>query len=147
MVQWDMTSMTKSLPFESVLRVLDKTPKLMSSSVVFGSAVSTPYQANDLDVAFVIPRKYEFGDLDKYRRLLKAGALGTPRYGQFDLFLLFDDCMWVRNGDCLGFERAKNSKSIRKTIISEAQPWGSWRNKFGHIFASIEALPSARISP
>ena len=121
---------TPPLRIDSVVKVLDQSPELMSPAMIFGSALENPHLANDLDVAFVIPRKYEFGDLDKYRRLLKAGALGTPRYGQFDLFLLFDDCVWVRNGDCLGFERAKNSKSIRKTIISEAQPWVSWREGF-----------------
>lgn len=144
MVQWDMTSMTKSLPFESVLRVLDKNPKLMSSSVVFGSAVSTPHQAGDLDVAFVVPRRYEFGDLDKYRKLLRAGARGTPRYGLFDLFLVFDDCVWVRNGDCLGFERAQNSRSIRKAIISSSEPWDTWRTRVDPL-TSPSPIPSPTV--
>ena len=58
---------------------------------------------------------------------MSAGARGTSRYGLFDLFLVFSDQVWVRNGDCLGFERAKNARALRRAITQEGEPWAQWR--------------------
>ena len=60
---------------------------------------------------------------------MSAGARGTSRYGLFDLFLVFSDQMWVRNGDCLGFERAKNARALRQAITQEGEPWAQWRER------------------
>ena len=113
-----------------VIRTLDKADALMQSAVVFGSARKNVTAARDLDVAFVIDKPYAFGDLDRYRKLLSAGARGTSRYGLFDLFLVFPDQVWVRNGDCLGFERAKNARALRQAITQEGEPWAQWRERW-----------------
>lgn len=138
-----------------VIRTLDKADALMQSAVVFGSARKNVTAARDLDVAFVIDKPYAFGDLDRYRKLLSAGARGTSRYGLFDLFLVFSDQVWVRNGDCLGFERAKNARALRQAITQEGEPWAQWRERVeqpavdprAQALADLEARLRGALSP
>lgn len=108
-----------------VVRVLDRHDKTMAQAMVCLGA--SPKQV--VSVVFVIPKQYEFGDLDRYRRLLAAGAMGTPRHGCFDLALVFDDCVWVRTQDCLGFTRSKQPRKIHRDLIKSTVPWPRWRQE------------------
>lgn len=108
-----------------VVEILDRSP-LIQSAVVFGSCAARPGEAFDIDMAFVLDEPYSSQAIDRYRRLLRAGAYGTPRYGRLDLFIAFSDGLWVRNENCLGFTRAKNASGLRKAI-DQGVAWPQWR--------------------
>ena len=109
----------------AVVTVLDSLP-VVKESTVFGSLLSSPETAADVDIAFVVDAPYAQVGIDRYRRVLRAGAYGTPRYGLLDVFACFSDQVWVRNGDCLGFTRAKNARALRQAM-AQGQPWEQWR--------------------
>lgn len=115
-------------PLLAVVQQLDKHPALMAEAFVFGSAQTRLEGVGDLDVGIRIHKPYAFGDLDRYRPLLRAGAMGTPRYGLFDLFLIFDNAVWVRDDRCLGFVRAKQAKLFREAVAN-GTPWTTWRER------------------
>lgn len=115
-------------------------------ATVFGSLLLTPESARDVDIAFVVDAPFELGGMDRYRRVLRAGAYGTPRYGLLDVFACFSDQVWVRNGDCLGFTRAQNARALRQAI-AQGQPWEQWRKGVklaGEVSAPLSTLPTPR---
>lgn len=120
-----MEKTTLSPEISAVVFVLDKFP-LIEQATVFGSLLTNPQAAGDVDIAFVINAPMPDNGLDPYRRVLRAGAYGTPRYGYLDVFLDFQDALWVRNDDCLGFVRAKGARDLRKAI-ARGVSWSDWR--------------------
>ena len=115
-----------SKPISSVVRLLDKSP-IIQDATVFGSLIDKPERAGGVDVAFIVNEPFSDRALDTYRHLLKAGAHGTPRHGLLDVFLCFKDQVWVRNENCLGFARAKNSRALRADV-AQGKPWPQWRS-------------------
>lgn len=123
-----MTAQPTSTPLRAVLAILDRHSDLMGQARVFGSGRNGLDTAGDLDVGIVLDIPYDTREVDKYRRLLRAGARGTPRYGYFDLFLVFKNAVLVRNDDCLGFVRAKNAIALRRAV-KNGEPWAQWRER------------------
>lgn len=117
---------TLSTSISNVIEHLDRSP-LTSQCVVFGSLLSAPSEAQDVDIAIMIEAPFSNQALDAFRPLLRAGAYGTPRYGLLDVFVCFSDCTWVRDGDCRGFTVAKNARALRANIKKSGQPWHEWR--------------------
>lgn len=113
-------------PLKSVIDILDRHAELLGNARVFGSARNGLEGAGDLDLGIVLDVPYDTREVDKYRRLLRAGVRGTPRYGYFDLFLVFTNAVLVRNDDCLGFVRAKHAIAFRREV-KNGEPWVQWR--------------------
>lgn len=96
-------------------------------SRVFGSAVTRPADAFDLDVGIVLNEPFvDDRQLIPFRRLLHVANRGQPLYGRLDLFLSFPNALLVRDDDCRGFVRAKQAKALRQALTN-GTPWEVWR--------------------
>lgn len=96
-------------------------------SRVFGSAVTRPADAFDLDVGIVLSDPFvDDRQLIPFRRLLHVANRGQPLYGRLDLFLSFPNALLVRDDDCRGFVRAKQAKALRQALAN-GTPWEVWR--------------------
>lgn len=120
-----MSKPVLSPSLSAVVAMLDSLP-ITRQATVFGSLLSSPESAGDVDIAFVVDAPYAQVGIDPHRRVLRAGAYGTPRYGLLDVFVCFSDQVWVRNDECLGFTRARNARVLRQAI-ARGQPWEQWR--------------------
>ena len=120
-----MSKPVLSPAISQVVAMLDRMP-VVSRAHVFGSLLDNPQQAGDVDIAFVVEKPYPQATVDPFRRVLRAGAMGTPRYGLLDVFVCFPNQVWVRNDECLGFTRAKSAQSLRQAI-GQGVSWNLWR--------------------
>lgn len=109
---------------------LRRHPWLAEHTRVFGSAVTRPDEAHDLDIGLVISSAE--ANLPKCQSVMSA-LLGSARarYGYFDPFLLVEgddrsqDQLWVRNATATGWTIAKKSRALASQIRA-GEAFGSW---------------------
>lgn len=105
---------------------LDRYPQVLRATV-FGSAVEAPDRARDLDLAFCLDQPHSDRALRRIHPLLSVASYGTTLYGLMDVFVQFSDRLWVRDGDCVRFVRARNARGLRGSICRQGVPWKQWR--------------------
>ena len=109
-----------------VVARLDAFPQ-MRQALVFGSLVSSPESAKDVDIAFVHEGASRLDVLERLLPLVQVGAYRTSLYGCLDVFVAFRNVLMVRDDDSVGFTRARNADQIRKAINEQAVEWSKWR--------------------
>ena len=120
--------MTRALAPElrALVQRLDVVPGIERSQV-FGSTLERPETAMDLDLVFVVPGPANRLSLIPPLGVLRLASWGTPHYGRLDVFVRFEDRLYVRNATSDDFEVAKNARTLRRAMDQQAQPWGVWR--------------------
>lgn len=99
--------------------------------VVFGSMLSRPDTAGDLDVALNRPENLDHWPSEVRKLidgLLRLGAYGGPYYGDLDLFVDTPDALMVRDGDCRSMVWAKHARGLRKSIAT-GEAFGPWYDR------------------
>lgn len=90
--------------------------------VVFGSMAKNADNPGDVDIAVRCDDQL-YNDLHyptrPYRDLIN---LARTHYGLLDPFLLFKNILVVRNDTATGWQRAHNTRSIRKEIVDNGRP-------------------------
>lgn len=86
--------------------------------MVFGSMAAHAKNPGDIDV-FLDCRGTAYSTADKSGQLAGYAELiriSRKHYGSVDPFLVFDDCLLVRNDLATGWARARNAKSLLKQM-------------------------------
>lgn len=109
-----------------VVARLDAFPQ-MCNARVFGSLVSSPEAAKDVDIAFLHDGTAHQDDLHQILPVVQVGSYRGGLYGCLDVFAVFRNVLMVRDEDSVGFTRAQNSAQLRKAINEQSVPWSQWR--------------------
>lgn len=113
-------------PLLELARKLDQRDTITLARV-FGSCAASPAIARDLDLAFFCPHPYATPEAQMFAAtvasdVLRHGDRRGGHYGELDVFMFFPDKSLVRNGECNGWEIARNAKSI-KAAASMGVSW------------------------
>lgn len=119
---------TLSKPISKVVARLDEFPQ-MANALVFGSLVSNPSGAADVDIAFLHDQVMSLDVLNRVLPVVQLAAYRTPRYGMLDVFVDFKDILMVRNEESTGFTRAKKASQLRNAIKENGVSWMKWRQE------------------
>lgn len=115
-----------SKSISQVVARLDALPQV-GNAVVFGSLLSNPSTAKDVDIAFLHDDAMSLDMLQRLLPVVQVGAYRTPRYGLLDVFVDFKDILMVRDEDSVGFVRAKKASDLRPAIHDNGVAWDQWR--------------------
>lgn len=95
--------------------------------MVFGSMAAHTDNPGDIDV-FLDCRGTAYSTADKSGQLAGYAELiriSRKHYGSVDPFIVFDDCLLVRNDFATGWARARNAKSLLKQMDQHGQQLAS----------------------
>lgn len=116
----------------SIAKGIRRHPWLAERILVFGSAVTRPDEARDLDLCLVVSSDDSISPrLPGFMGSLLATA--RQRYGSFDPFMLREgyspghikDQLWVRNDEATGWIKSKNAKAVMVDIRA-GEVFGTW---------------------
>lgn len=115
-----------SRPISEAIAHLEQYPQVQHAKV-FGSLISNPSQAKDVDL--FIPCHLLNIPFNAYKPLLEQFSYGQTLYKMLDVFIQTSKALGVRDELCQSFIPAlpKTAKSILKAVEEHGVDWNDWR--------------------